>query len=127
MRPKVNKLTLFGFVTIALIMFNSCEKDSTNNPIDGTWEFYMNCNKNLYRGCFFSINRDFVETLKIDGNSISKFYDDSLVYSNKITFSDTLIIYGQDVFAQEYILRNDTLKLIDTCFACDYNVYIKRK
>ena len=79
MRPNLVKLTLIGFIIIALIMINSCEKDSINNPIDGTWEFYMNCNKNLYRGCIFNINRDFVETLKINGNSISKFYDDSLI------------------------------------------------
>jgi hypothetical protein len=106
-------------------MVSSCEKKSTKRPIDGTWEFYMNCNKNLYRACIFNVNRDFKEILKIDGNTLSMFYDDSLVFSNNIAISDSMIIYGHNTFAQEYILRNDTLTLIDTCFACDYNVYIK--
>ena len=127
MKNKLKNLIIIGFIVTGLIIVNSCEKDSTKRPIDGTWDFYKNCNKNLYRGCIFNVNRDFKETVKIDGNSFTRFYDDSVVFSDNVKFSDSLIIFGDDNFSQLYTLGNDTLTLIDTCFACDYNVYIKSK
>ncbi|NJK95121.1 MAG: hypothetical protein HC905_09590 [Bacteroidales bacterium] len=127
MKEKLSFLIVIGIIVTGFITVNSCEKESTKRPIDGIWDFNMNCNKNLYRGCIFSINRDFKETVKIDGNSFTRFYDDSLVFSDNVKISDSVIIFGNDIFSQQFILRNDTLTLIDTCFACDYNVYIKRK
>ncbi len=127
MKDKLNNLIIIVFIVTGLIIVNSCEKDSIKRPIDGTWDFYKNCNKNLYRGCIFNINRDFKETVKIDGNSFTRFYDDSLVFSDDMKISDALITFRNDIFSQQYTLRNDTLTLIDTCFACDYNVYIKRE
>jgi hypothetical protein len=127
MKDILRFLIIIGIILTGFIIVNSCEKDSTKRPIDGTWDFYMNCNKNLYRGCIFNINRDFTETVKIDGNSFTRYYDDSLVFSDNIKIFDSVIVFGDDIYSKQYILRSDTLTLIDTCFTCDFNVYIKRK
>ena len=123
---RLNGLKLLGLI-IWIFLFSSCEKISNSTDLIGTWDFYMNCNKICYRGCIFYFNRDFTETIVISDDMITRYFDDTVFYTSTYRIIDTLIVYGQNQrYAQEFILRNDTLTLIDTCLACDYNVYVRK-
>ena len=123
---RLNGLKLLGLI-IWILLFSSCEKDSASSEMTGTWDFYKSCNKNLYRGCIFNFNRDFTETIVINNDVITRYFDDTVFSISTYRIIDTLIVYGQNQqYAQEFILRNNTLTLIDTCFACDYNVYVRK-
>jgi len=100
MKDKLSFLIIIGIIVTGFIIVISFENDSPKRPIDGTWYFYKNCNKNLYRGCIFNVNWDFKEIVKIDGNSFTRFYDDSVVFSDNVKISDSLIIFGNDIFSQ---------------------------
>ena len=116
-----------GFVLAVLFVMPSCEKEATKAPIEGTWDFYKFCNTQNFTGCIYKEDRDFREVLEIEGRSFTRFYDDSVLFSKDFVLNDSLIIYGNDDFAQSFRLENDTLILADTCFECNFHVYVKRK
>ncbi len=118
---------IIGFVLAAFFMMQSCEKETTKASVEGTWDFYKICNTHNYTGCIYKEDRDFTEVVEIEGRSFTRYYDDSLVFSKEFSLNDSLIVYGNDEFAQEYRLQHDTLILVDTCFECDFHVYVKRK
>jgi hypothetical protein len=122
---RFTRLVILGLI-LGLLLIGSCEKDNETTSLIGRWDFYKFCNKNLDIGCVYSFNRDFTETITITNKYITRSYDDSIVSSSEYQIVDTLIVYGQNEYAQQFLLRNDTLNLIDTCFACVYNVYVKK-
>lgn len=116
-----------GFILAAFFVMPSCEKETTKASVEGTWDFYKFCNTALYTGCVYEEDRDFTEVVEIEGRSFTRYYDDSLVFSKEFSLNDSLIVYGNEEFAQTFRLENDTLILADTCFECNFNVYVKRK
>ena len=122
MNRKTHYWTVIGFVILSLNFFTSCEKNSIH-PIDGTWEHHIACDCS-YGGFFFPRFADY-EVLYFRDKSVSRFYGDSLAYSNDFTISDTLLIYGQNDFTYRYFLQNDTLILIS--LPCDSNIYVRKK
>jgi hypothetical protein len=116
---------IISLFIIALTLISSCEKENLSTTLIGKWRFHKFCNKNLSIGCVYSFNRDFNETITITDNAFTISYDDSIITTSAYHLSDTLIVYGQNEYAQQFKLRNDTLSLTDTCFACTYSIYIK--
>jgi hypothetical protein len=55
-------------------------------------------------------------------------WDDSIIYSLNFYIDRDYIIIGpkDNEIAKEFDLKGDTLILIDTCFTCDINTYLRR-
>lgn len=121
------KKAIFSLLTLAtIVLLISCEKQNDSGRIDGTWVFEKSCNKVYYIACLTKESRGFTETLHIREKYLSKYYNDSLLYSIPFQLTDSLIMYNEDGNAvQEYSLQNDTLILTDTCLACNYIIYIR--
>jgi hypothetical protein len=119
---------IFNSFTVLFILFTSCESDNDSDKLSGSWTFSEACNLNLQIGCILAKNRDFTETIEFTRNIYSIYYDDSLVTSDTYLQYQDWIIFGEtDKIAKKYINRNDTLILIDTCFACYRTVYLRGK
>lgn len=127
MKPIWSSIIISGIVLAAFFMMPSCEKETTQPSFEGTWDFYKRCNTDLYTGCMYQEDLDFEEVVEIEDRLFTRYRDDSVVFSKNFSLEDSLIVYGNDEFAQTYRLKNDTLILADTCFECDFHVYVKRK
>ena len=123
-------MKLIGFkflvLSIGILFMTSCEKDTNSNSLIGIWSFYEACNLNLSIGCIKAKNRDFSETLEFTDNKFTRYYDDSIVSCMTYAIDKEWLIFGDSYkMAQKYFLRNDTLTLIDTCFACYRTTFIR--
>ncbi len=127
MKSMRTTIIISGIFLALFLVMPSCEKEATKAPIEGTWDFYKFCNTQNFSGCIYKEDRDFTEVLEIDGRSFTRFYDDSVVFSEDFVLNDSLIVYGNDALAQSFRLQNDTLILADTCFECNVHFYVRRK
>lgn len=123
----IRTIIISGIILAAFFVMPSCEKENTKAPVEGTWDFYKFCNTQNFSGCIYKEDRDFTEVVEIDGRSFTRYYDDSVAFSKEFSLSDSLMVFGNEEFAQTFRLQNDTLILADTCFECNFYVYVKRK
>ena len=125
MKPK--RLIFIGFLVVS-VMLTSCEKDKDLNELIGKWTFYEACNLNLEIGCIKAKYRDFIETIEFTNNKFTIYYNDSLVTSITYTVSNDWLVFGDSFkIGHKYSLRNDTLTIIDTCFACYRTDYLRTR